>query len=142
MKVIAQHLDLRFRRRAGALIEERLRALRRGLHIFEARVHLDHQVRINPPFGVHIRLVTAGPDLIAGSRDYTLDGAIDKVLRRLELTIEGRLASLAQREGARRNRPRTRRAVEADDPTGANVPPPPGGLDVISPRTNRKSTKT
>ena len=90
MKLTLQHFDIRSTDVLDAFIEERILALQSRLQIDEASVRLERHRGVSPSFRVQVYLVTPGPDVLAESRDHTLQAAIEKVLTELELKISGR----------------------------------------------------
>lgn len=90
MKITIQHFEVRSTHSLDSSVEERILALQPRLQIDEANVRLEHHRETSPAYGVHVHLVTPGPDVMAESRDHTLTAAMDKVLAQLEHKITHR----------------------------------------------------
>jgi ribosomal subunit interface protein len=90
MKLTIQHFEVRSTHSLDSEVEERILALQPRLQIDEANVRLEHQRQLSPPYGVHIHLVTPGPDVVAEAHDHTLAAAMDKVILELEDKINRR----------------------------------------------------
>ncbi len=58
--------------------------------ISSAQIVLERQRNATPAFSAAVDLAVPGPDIHAAARDHTLEAAVLKVIRRLELHIEER----------------------------------------------------
>lgn len=74
------------RRRLAADLED----LNRLIAVASARVALQHQPGITPPYQAVVMLAVPGPDIRAAARDYTWPAAWRKVVTRLREQIEER----------------------------------------------------
>jgi ribosome-associated translation inhibitor RaiA len=107
MKLTLQHHHVRSTDELDSMIEERILGLQSRLRIDEAQVRLACHPDASPPFGVHVHLVTPGPDVVAEGRDHTLRAAIEKVMTGLEGRIGDRVEK--RRRRVRGNRQELRR---------------------------------
>ncbi len=87
MKLTVQHVDIRSTNVVDTLIEERILALAPRLQIAEAKVRLEHNREMSPPFRVELYLVIPGPDIVAEGRDHTIRAAIEKVMAQVNRRI-------------------------------------------------------
>ncbi len=97
MRINLQHLNIRSRDGLDRWVEEQILALGEARWIDEANVRLEGRSVSRPPFAVHIRLITPGPDLFAESSDYTLRAAFTKALTQLREAITNRAAKQLRR---------------------------------------------
>ena len=72
------------------LIEKQLKGLERLAAIASAKVTLEHRRDAGPEFRVWALLEVPGPDFHAEASDYTVQAAVLKVVRNLELQIRTR----------------------------------------------------
>ena len=67
------------------------------MRIDEARVLVERQPGISPPFRISAHLVTPGPDVMAEGKDHTLRAALGKLLRSISDKITHRAGRKARR---------------------------------------------
>ena len=96
MRLNLQHLNLRSLDDLDHWVEEHILALGQARQIEEANVRLECRFESSPPFAVHIRLVTPGPDFFAEGSDHTIRAAFAKAFTRLRENIAGRATKRAQ----------------------------------------------
>lgn len=80
MKVTIQHRNIQPTGKLNSSVKERILALKPRLQIDEAKILLEQNFEVSPPFAVRLHLVTPGPDVIAEGRDYTIQAAMNKML--------------------------------------------------------------
>ena len=97
MKLNVQHLNLRSTHELDSLVENRILALQPRLQIDEANIRLECRLESSPAFGVHIHLVTPGPDVFAEGRDHTIRAAVRKAMSEIESRLGHREAKRRQR---------------------------------------------
>lgn len=87
MKIILKHLHHAPSASLTALIHEQLAELAKTRQIDEARVTIERQLEVSPPFRISAHLVTPGPDVFAESSDHTLRAALQKTMAQLAANI-------------------------------------------------------
>lgn len=108
MRLNLQHLNLRSRDDLDHWVEEQILALGQNRQIDEANVRLECRVESSPPFAVHIRLVTPGPDFFAEGSDHTIRAAFAKAFTQLRENIAGRARKRVQRLKSNSSEPAAR----------------------------------
>jgi ribosome-associated translation inhibitor RaiA len=92
MQIVIRHKNVKSVDEQDRLVEQRLFALADRLQIDEARVVFERRWDSAPPYRVGIHIVTPGPDVLAEGEDQTLQAAVLKSLRQLEIKTRQRTA--------------------------------------------------
>lgn len=108
MKLNVQHFNVRSTDKLDSLIENRILALQPRLQIDQALVRLECRFERSPAFGVHIHLVTPGPDIVVEGQDHTLLAAIHKAVAKIDTRLAHRDAKRLQRARSNLNSPAAR----------------------------------
>lgn len=108
MQLYLQHVNLRSSNALDAWVEDQVLALGQTRQIDEANVRLSRLRDASPAYQVKVHLVTPGVDLVAESRDHTLQAAVNKVMRQIREQIEHRARKPRQRLKNKRSLPAAR----------------------------------
>lgn len=92
MQIVISHKHVRSVDEQDSLVEQRLFELADRLRIDEARVVFERRWDGTPPYRVGIHIVTPGPDVMAEGADQTLQAAVLKSLRQLDVKVRQRHA--------------------------------------------------
>lgn len=108
MKLTLKHVSIRSTNELDSWVENQIFSLQPKLQIDEANVRLVHQREASPPYGVHVHLVTPGPDVFAEDNDHTLQAAFAKVMTQLRDKITSRTAKRFQKIKSNLSAPATK----------------------------------
>ena len=97
MRIAIHYCGLNARAFWQGLVETQLKKLQHLAVIASARVALKRQYEAKPSFQVSALLEVPGPDFHAEASDYTLQGALLKVVKNLERQIRVRKSRQADR---------------------------------------------